>query len=76
MPFSRTLSYEDVTHKHAILYNKTDTHAPPHTCSLQHPHSAADTSSEAPALTSQIIVQENRHTCSPPSHYTAAVGAD
>ena len=39
IPHSRTLSYEDMTHKHAI-WHKTDTHAHPYRYSLQHTHRA------------------------------------
>ena len=54
---------------HTILQRCTtrQTHPHLHTGAPPHTREAADTSTDAPDLTSRIIVPENRNTCSPPS---------
>ena len=73
-PFRRALSYESLEHNHAMPHDKASTHAPPH--SPQHTRKAADTSTDASDLTPQIIVPENRNTCSPLSRPPAVAGVD
>lgn len=52
------------------------THPHLHTGTPLHSRKAADTSTDAPDLTSRIIVPENRNTCSPPSCPPAVAGVD